>query len=155
MYRDFMIYAGIYRFSIVLAGTVCIILGYKLFSRVQPQEHHKKGPHKNNDADDSELKIMSGNHALRFRSSSPGLVFSLFGILLITAMVILGAPSLQYETVSEYDKNGAVVELKKIIRLRNEQSDSIQTILTNYDQEFYDAETALDEIRETISSAEE
>jgi len=75
-----IIYAALFRISIIAAGFGCVVLGYRLFVHgVMP----KIG---------SEIDAQAGEIRLTLKNAAPGTCFAALGVLMIVAMVIQGNP---------------------------------------------------------------
>ena len=79
----FLIYAAIFRISIILAGIVAIVLGYKLFC---------KGIWPKKDERNTSAKIATGPFKFNVKNGAPGIFFAMFGAIIICAMLVNGIP---------------------------------------------------------------
>jgi tetratricopeptide (TPR) repeat protein len=83
-----IIYAALYRISVIAAGFGCVIMGYRLFVLgVMP----KKG---------SDFDTKAGQVRLSFKNAAPGTCFAALGVIMILAMVIQGNPETKIAEVS-------------------------------------------------------
>lgn len=82
----FIVYAALFKLSMIIAGTVSIYLGYRLF--VVPVEtvasrHETTG------------EAALGEYRISFRSSAPGTAFAAFGVGLLIVMLLAAPPELE------------------------------------------------------------
>lgn len=85
IYLAFIIYLLFYRLAIIAAGIVSIVLGYRLFIKgVFPIE--SKGT--------TEVGGTFGEVKFTLKNAAPGTVFALFGIVLISVMLVKLPPEL-------------------------------------------------------------
>ena len=93
LYSSFLIYAAFFRCIVIIAGVVCIILGYKLLLKgILPP------PTTNATAELGTIK-------LSVKNAAPGTCFALFGVWIIVSMLIHGNPELVLEGVSSSIKD--------------------------------------------------
>lgn len=128
MFSDFMVYASIYRTSVLLVGALSIYLGYRLFDNRTEIATRSES----DSPERSEFSLRTEKVQLMLRSTTPGIFFALFGIVLISAMTITGNPELQIKSFSESGE-----EIRSIY-LRNAQSDAVETFLDNFRDGYYD-----------------
>jgi tetratricopeptide (TPR) repeat protein len=82
----FLVYAALFRLTIIAAGFGCVFLGYRLFVLgVMPQ----KG---------SDLEGKAGEIRLTLKNAAPGTCFTALGVLMIVVMLLQGNPE---RTISE------------------------------------------------------
>lgn len=98
--RFFYLYVILYRVGILVAGIICMILGYRLFIKGISYE-------RSNDA--TELKAKSDKFAITLKSTAPGIFFALFGSAIISVMILKGGP--EWSNTSE---NGAIVHVRSV-----------------------------------------
>ncbi|WP_455203517.1 tetratricopeptide repeat protein, partial [Kaarinaea lacus] len=92
----FILYITLFRLSIIIAGITCIVLGYRLFARgVFPASYGKLS------GEDVIAEI--GGAKLTLRNAAPGSSFALFGVIIIIAMFVTGAPEVTMEMLNEGD----------------------------------------------------
>ncbi len=92
----FIIYLVLFRIAIIAAGTVSIILGYKLFCKgIGPDDNSKKGT-------DADVKI--AGTSIKLKNAAPGTCFALFGVVIISTMFITGGPGLTLKTLKDTAK---------------------------------------------------
>jgi tetratricopeptide (TPR) repeat protein len=88
---EYLIYLAAYRLAITTAGIVSIILGYKLFTH---SPAITQLPNSSVEAKISNLKVA-------LKNAAPGTGFALFGVILITAMLIQGSPQFTLEALNK------------------------------------------------------
>jgi len=79
----FLVYLILYRLSVITAGIVCVTLGYRMFC---------KGLWPDSKSGGNELTAEIGGMKFFLKNGAPGTFFALFGIIIISAMIITGAP---------------------------------------------------------------
>jgi tetratricopeptide (TPR) repeat protein len=89
----FLVYACIFRIAIIFAGAMCVFLGYRLFHLELHSSHQQQ----------STISAKLAGQSLTLRNAAPGTVFSVFGIFLISMMLIQGNPEL-ISKVNNLDK---------------------------------------------------
>lgn len=77
---EFLLYAGVYRLTVLAIGALSIFLGYRLFS--QSSAHR------------SSITASGGGFKLILNDLLPGTYFALFGTIIISIMVWQGMPQL-------------------------------------------------------------
>lgn len=85
LFSAFFLYAIVFRLAVIAAGTVSIVLGYRLFTR-----GIQTGPANSADATFN-AKVAGQEFALK--NAAPGTFFALFGVIIISIMVIQGLPT--------------------------------------------------------------
>ncbi|PWU12074.1 MAG: hypothetical protein C5B51_01355, partial [Terriglobia bacterium] len=88
---EFLVYVTAFRLAIIAAGVVSIVLGYRLFVR---------GIFAGGGAENS-IDFKAAGSGFTLKNAAPGTSFALFGVVLITAMLIQGSPQLTYETMQK------------------------------------------------------
>ncbi|HLC17150.1 MAG TPA: tetratricopeptide repeat protein [Thermodesulfovibrionia bacterium] len=87
----FIIYVMVFRLAIISAGVISIVLGYRLFMQ--------KGAGRDTVSGASfEAKVSDWKFALK--NAGPGTFFALFGVIIISVMIVKGSPELNQELVS-------------------------------------------------------
>jgi tetratricopeptide (TPR) repeat protein len=81
----FLGYLATYRLSIISVGALSIVLGYRLFC---------KGLYPQSDVESSEFHAKIGETELSLTSAGPGLFFALFGVIVISVMIVQGNPEM-------------------------------------------------------------
>jgi len=81
----FLGYLAAYRLSIIFVGALSITLGYRLFC---------KGLYPQSEIESSEFHAKLGETEFSLTSAGPGLFFALFGVIVISVMIIQGNPEL-------------------------------------------------------------
>lgn len=88
----FLLYAAVFRVSVIAAGITCVVLGYRLFTHGLAAG---SGPR-----NQSEIAATLGDAALTLRNVAPGTAFATFGAALIIAMMVQGIPRLDQSRTS-------------------------------------------------------
>ena len=87
---EFLLYATFFRLAIIAAGTVSIVLGYRLFtSGIQTDRETSK---------EITFDAKIAGQAFLLKSAAPGTFFALFGVIIITIMLVQGNPELTLGT---------------------------------------------------------
>lgn len=81
----FLGYLTAYRLSIIGVGALSIALGYRLFC---------KGLYPQSEIESTEFTAKLGETELSLVSAGPGLFFALFGVIVISVMIVQGNPEL-------------------------------------------------------------
>jgi tetratricopeptide (TPR) repeat protein len=87
----FLIYAAVFRLSIIVVGVISIVLGYRLFC---------KGVWSDNVSHSGtaiEAKISETHFTVK--NAAPGTAFALFGVIIISVMFVKGSPELSLESL--------------------------------------------------------
>lgn len=87
----FLIYVTAFRLSIITAGVVSIVLGYRLFVK---GIYAAGGP-------ESSIDFKAAGSAFTLKNAAPGTCFGFFGAILITVMLIQGSPQFTYEAMQK------------------------------------------------------
>lgn len=88
----FLLYATFFRLAIIAAGTVSIVLGYRLFTNgIQTDREISRET-------TFDAKIAGQGFALK--NAAPGTFFALFGVIIISVMLVQGSPELTLKTLS-------------------------------------------------------
>jgi tetratricopeptide (TPR) repeat protein len=88
---QFLIYVTAFRLAIIAAGTVSMVLGYKLFIR---------GIYPGGSAENS-IDVRAIGSGFTLKNVAPGTCFAIFGVALITAMLIQGSPQFTYQMMQK------------------------------------------------------
>ena len=96
----FLIYAALYRLTVLAVGALSIWLGFRLFSNAS----------KNNGAADGSASAEGGGFKLALTSLLPGTYFALFGTVIISIMLWRGEPQLDQKNVVASGEKGIRVE---------------------------------------------
>jgi len=91
----FLIYALLFKLSIIASGLLCIFLGYRLFvalSTIDSCWQRKSDSKQLNQQTDATAQI--GKIKFSFKSAAPGTSFAGFGVILIISMLVTTPPSL-------------------------------------------------------------
>jgi tetratricopeptide (TPR) repeat protein len=92
LFSEFFLYAIVFRLAIIAAGTVSIILGYRLFT-IGSQTENETSRETTFDA-----KMAGLEFALK--NAAPGTFFALFGVIIISVMLVQGNPELTLKSFS-------------------------------------------------------
>ena len=90
----FIIYAVIFRISVLIAGIISIIIGYKLFLKGLYSEHN---------SNNANLDASIGEWKITLKDAGPGTFFALFGLIIIHSMIQNGNPELVIEQFVKAD----------------------------------------------------
>lgn len=90
----FIIYLSLFRIAIIASGIFSIYLGYRLFAMgVFPQSSST------NPSPQGDVSAEFAGAKFSLRNAAPGTSFALFGAVIISAMVITGAPEVTIESL--------------------------------------------------------
>jgi tetratricopeptide (TPR) repeat protein len=90
---QFLVYLTLYRLAIITAGVVSIVLGYRLFAPgVVPVIGNTQ---------ESAVQVTVAGSGFTLKNAAPGTGFGLFGVILVTVMLVQGSPELTYETLQK------------------------------------------------------
>ncbi|GAC15632.1 tetratricopeptide repeat protein [Aliiglaciecola lipolytica] len=84
-----ILYLGIFRLSIITVGAISIYLGYKLFIA---------GIGANQGNEGSGMEASMGGTTFAVKNAAPGTFFALFGVVLISAMLINAPAEVTYQS---------------------------------------------------------
>jgi tetratricopeptide (TPR) repeat protein len=88
---QFLVYVTAFRLAIIAAGVVSMILGYRLFIRgIYPLS-----------AGDSTIDLKAAGTGFTLKNVAPGSCFGIFGVALITVMLVQGNPQFTYEMMQK------------------------------------------------------
>lgn len=88
---QFLVYVTAFRLAIITAGIVSMILGYRLFIR---------GIYAGGTAESS-IDFKAAGSGFSLKNVAPGSCFGIFGVALITVMLIQGNPQFTYEMMQK------------------------------------------------------
>ena len=89
---EFLLYATFFRLAIIAAGIVSIVLGYRLFTTgIQADRETSK---------EVTLDAKIAGQAFTLKNAAPGTFFALFGVIIISVMLVQGNPELTLKTLS-------------------------------------------------------
>ena len=97
----FIIYATFFRLAIITVGIISIILGYRLFCTSPLPD--KESP----DGTAFEARIAGSHYILK--NAAPGTFFALFGVIIISVMLVKGSPELIFETLNDVSSKNKVL----------------------------------------------
>jgi hypothetical protein len=104
---QFLVYVTAFRLAIIAAGIVSMILGYRLFIR---------GIYAGGTADSS-IDFKAAGSGFSLKNVAPGSCFGIFGVALITVMLIQGNPQFTYEMMQK-TTNPDAADLSAKIEMR-------------------------------------
>lgn len=143
MVTSYVLYLALFKVSIVVCGIVCIVLGAGLF---------KKGVYEQNSSSTVEADIKEGKFFLR--NAAPGTLFALFGAAIIVVMLYAAPPEVNVKTLvkRELPKGDAVIREVETTTsvLRSSEMDTMNKIISDYDDELITATAAVDLLREEV-----
>ena len=85
-FSEFLLYAAVFRLAIIATGTICIVLGYRLFAaRFQFGGERPK---------DATFGAKLAGLTVTLKNAAPGAFFALFGVIVISVMLAQGNPEL-------------------------------------------------------------
>ena len=121
---SFIMYVILFRLSIIIAGIISIILGYRLFCRgIGSEKSAGRG---------AELNAEIGSTKFTLKNAAPGIFFALFGVVIISVMFAAGGPELTLKTLRESAENGQITGevsktglLEQELKLRGNNQDAI------------------------------
>ena len=132
-FLDFaLLYLLLFRLSIVAAGIVSVILGYKLFAKGLGGTLGREA--------NSTIEASVVGTKVAIKNAAPGTAFALFGAAILVVMMIQNAPSVTYDTLSKLQAGasgdqGAQEEQSEKVVLRGNEQNSV-SMLTAQGQEF-------------------
>jgi hypothetical protein len=95
----FIVYLTLFRLSIIFAGIVSIVIGYKLFCKGIWPENGKGG---------TEMGGEIGGFGFKMKNAAPGSCFGMFGVIIISVMLIKSPPELTYKMLEKPAAPGQV-----------------------------------------------
>ncbi len=118
----FILYLILFRIAIIAAGTVSIILGYKLFCKGIGSDGNSKN------GTDADVKI--AGTSIKLKNAAPGTCFALFGVVIISIMFITGGPELTLKTLKdtakkEFDSGSMTAEGQIELMMRGDGKDAL------------------------------
>jgi len=88
---QFLIYVTAFRLAIIATGVVSMVLGYKLFIRgIYPTGGRE-----------SSIDFKAAGSGFTLKNAAPGTGFGIFGLVLISVMLVQGSPQLTYEMMQK------------------------------------------------------
>ncbi|MCI5190341.1 MAG: hypothetical protein D3905_11240 [Candidatus Electrothrix sp. AS4_5] len=87
----FLIYAALYRLTVLAVGALAIWLGFRLFNKAESKAYDSTGS----------ASAEGGGFKLRLTSILPGTYFALFGTVIISTMLWKGEPQLSEKQLAE------------------------------------------------------
>ena len=102
---QFLIYVTTFRLAIIAAGVVSMILGYRLFVR---------GIYPAAGGGESSIDIKAAGSGFTLKNAAPGTCFGVFGVVLITTMLVQGGPQFIYDTMQKAAGGDAPVASAKL-----------------------------------------
>jgi tetratricopeptide (TPR) repeat protein len=121
MASEFLLYLTAFRLAIIAAGTVSIVLGYRLFVRgvFSPGIPGQ----------DVSVEAHAGGSGFTLRNAAPGTGFGLFGVLLIVVMLVQGSPELTYETLKKASGSEEASGSAKLVMRGGDTPDSFTSLV--------------------------
>lgn len=115
----FILYLTIFRLSIIAAGIISIVLGYRLFCKGSNTESETGGS--------TTVSAKIGENQFKLANAAPGTCFALFGVIIISVMFFSGSPEMTLELINDVSKErpGSVnkdVEDRMSLTLRGDES---------------------------------
>jgi len=90
---EFLIYATLFRLAIIAAGVVSIALGYRLFTLgIRADGANAK---------ETTLDAKIAGQGFTLKNAAPGTGFGLFGVIIISVMLVQGSPELTLKTLNQ------------------------------------------------------
>lgn len=99
-----VIYLTLFRLASISAGIISIVLGYKLFVLGVFPKIYK---HSSENGEEIVAEVAGAKFSLR--NAAPGTCFGMFGVIIIVAMLIMGAPGFTLELL---EKGGIKASLR-------------------------------------------
>jgi len=169
---SFLIYASLFRLAVIVAGTIFIYLGYKLFLRgvgVKNTGHGTEASTKGGGVEPTdtgrgtEASAKGGGFELTLKNAMPGSVFGFFGAIIIAVMLVQGSPELMVEDLTPVIERETIkeavnrIESKRRITLKGRSYDAVMSDFQdfvrqgNYKQQRKEYEAALEAYQEALS----
>lgn len=105
----FILYLILFRLSIIVAGIISIILGYRLFCRSVPAEGQS--------GDTTTVDATIGSSRFKLSNAAPGTCFALFGVIIISAMLLTGRPEITFDLINgASEKSGETKKMSLLMR---------------------------------------
>jgi len=121
----FLGYLTAYRLSIIGVGALSIALGYRLFC---------KGLYPHAEVESTEFHAKLGETELSLVSAGPGLFFALFGVIVISVMIVQGNPELTLKkNQSQKETPAKVLRYENVPRVNQEVPQMELTMRGNQD----------------------
>lgn len=118
----FLIYATLFRLTIIGAGLVSIVLGYWLFLRAvapTPGRGAKdKAGGETGIAAGTDAEAKGGGFTLSIRNAAPGTCFAVFGAAIISVMVVQGNPELAWQKLAAAGQGAERPDLIESVTLK-------------------------------------
>lgn len=106
LFSGFFLYATVFRLAIIAAGTVSILLGYRLFT-IGSQTKKETSSETT-----FEAKVAGLEFALK--NAAPGAFFALFGVIIISVMLVQGNPELTFKSFSDAQRASGLPQSSEI-----------------------------------------
>ncbi len=116
---QFLIYVTAFRLAIIASGIVSMILGYRLFIR---------GIYPSGKADSS-IDFKAAGSGFSLKNVAPGSSFGIFGVALITVMLIQGNPQFTYEMMQKTANTDAPAVSAKVEMRGAESPDAFNALV--------------------------
>ena len=136
-----IVYLALFRLSIIAVGAMSIFLGYKLFVQ---------GIFAPDGGEGSGLEAELGTTKFALKNAAPGTFFALFGVIVISVMIINSPPELNYSrdgrpsaSTASPETSKANIDYSETFALRGVgEADDIKKLaesLNNYAWDFHDS----------------
>jgi len=148
--HTFIIYLTLFRLSIITAGVVSIVLGYRLFC---------KGiwPEKDSGKETSVAASVAGTQ-ITLKNAAPGTCFALFGVVIISVMFASSSPEMTLSLVNKAAQTGQNIADKArdselSVKLKGDEKEGLLAAIArgiSYEKE-QEPEKAITAYKEAIS----
>lgn len=140
--HSFIFYLILFRLSIISAGVISIILGYRLFCKGVWPEIGRGGT-------SVDAKIVGYHFTLK--NAAPGTCFAFFGVLIISIMFVSGSPELTLKTLKETKQlEESIQDTNQVtyteLHLKKATISKINLINQNYERDYISAEEAYQQL---------
>lgn len=123
----FLIYAALYRLTVLAVGALAIWLGFRLFNKAESKAYDSTGS----------ASAEGGGFKLRLTSILPGTYFALFGTVLIGIMLWRGEPQmLRKEVIETKKQNGSESTYRNEEQYRDPKVSLDAASVSDLDQEW-------------------
>jgi len=103
LHQSFLIYAILFKLAIITAGAIAMFLGYRLISTSGENIENSR-------TEGVSVKLKAGAASLFIRNTTSGVVFALFGMIIISVMIWRGTP--QFEQTAAPDPNQPGIRMR-------------------------------------------
>ena len=102
LYKTFLVYAIVFKLAVIATGIVAMLLGYWLINASARNVE-------NSEKEGVSVKLKAGAASLFIRNTTSGVVFALFGMIIISVMVWRGSPQLEHTSAKDPNASTTVV----------------------------------------------